>query len=150
MVRQLRKLTLALALSSCLSCMPVDYEGDLVNGYKIVKTSGISYVITYPSSSVSVHTENITGINVKGDFIFGRIDPLKPELQRLVINKRNPGYFIVNTKTHSYQLGLEKKEWLDELKKVGIDREPVLRRPSSFREELAPITALKAIIFGQR
>ncbi|XQQ05388.1 MAG: hypothetical protein EDM05_65160 [Leptolyngbya sp. IPPAS B-1204] len=125
-------------------------QGDLVNGYKIVRTSSISYVIVYPDSSISVHTENITCINVKGDFIFGRIDPLEPELQRLVTNKRHPGYFIVDTKTHSYQLGLEKEEWLDELKKIGIEQEPSLRRPSSFRNELAPITALRVIIFGQR
>lgn len=150
MVRQLSKLTLILALSSCLGCMPIDYEGNLVNGYKIVKTSGISYVIAYPDSSISVYTENITGINVKGNFIFGKIDPLKPELQRLVTNKRNPGYFILDTKKHAYRLGLDKQEWLNELNKVGIDREPVLRRPSYFRSELAPITALRAIMFGRR
>ncbi|QYO63755.1 hypothetical protein [Leptolyngbya sp. 7M] len=132
MTQQLNKLTLILALWLCLACMPIDYEGNLVNGYKIVKTSGISFAITYPGTTVLVPEEYITGINVKGDIIFGRIDPLTPELQRLVEGKQHPGYFIVNTKTHTYQLGLGKQEWLDELKKAGVLKEPILYNPVYF------------------
>lgn len=150
MIQRLSRLTLILALSICLGCMPIDYEGNLTNGYRVFKSNSLSISITSSDGSAIISEEYITRINVKGGFIFGRIDPLKPELQRLVINKRHPGYFIVNTKNRSYRLGLEKQEWLNELKKVGIDKEPVLWRPSSFRNELAPITALRAIIFGQR
>jgi hypothetical protein len=150
MGHQLSKLSLIIILSICVACVPIDYEGNLINGYKLFKTNSISIAIISSGGSVLIPEEHITDINAKGDFIFGRIEPLTPEQQQLVKDERHPGYFIVNTRTRFFQSGLKKEEWLDELRKIGIETEPVLQQPSSFRNESALITALKAIIFGQR
>lgn len=128
--------------------MPVDYSGDLANGYTLIKTSSISYAISPTNRSILLN-EYITGINAKGNIIFGKIGALTPDQQRLVQDDRHPGYFIVDTNTGSFVLGLEEQEWLEELSKAGIS-EPILRRPSSFRDEPALITALRAIIWGKR
>lgn len=142
---------ITLLLTSLYGCLSIDYEGDLQNGYKVGKTSSLSFGIFSNKNGSGFSREYITGINVKGNIVFGKIDVVPKKLQRLVSGeKRHPGYFILDTKTDLYRLGLEKQEWLKELRKVGILEEPILIQPSEFRNEPALVTMIKAIILGQR
>lgn len=143
-------LLLYLAIISC-GCLPVDYEGKLPNGYILGRNNNLSLVIFSRKSGSSFSEEYITKMNIKEDIVFGKIDTIPPDLQRLVIRqKRHPGYFILDTKTGLFQLGLEKQKWLEELEKLGISEEPTLMSPSAFRNEPAIVTIVKAIFLGQR
>ena len=144
-------LTLMFLLTSSYGCLPVDYVGDLPNGYKVGKNNSTSISIFSTKDQTGFSKEYITRMNVRGSIVFGKIETIPPEPQRRVVGeKRHPGYFILNTETGLYQLGLERQNWLKELRKVGILEEPTLIRPSAFRNEPALVTMLKAIILGKR
>ena len=152
-IKKIANLALILLFLSTIlcSCLPVDYEGDLPNGYKLGKSNSLSLGVFSMKNRSGFSEEYITKMNIKGNIVFGKIDLVPPNLQRLVVGeKRHPGYFILDTKTGLSQLGLERQKWLEELKKVGISEEPTLIPPSAFRNEPAIVTMIKAIVLGQR
>lgn len=144
-IKKYALVAISLLIPSLSSCMPVDYSGELVNGYTLYRTSGISIGIDSPNEGI-LFIDNITRINIENDLIFGKISELEPELQRFVRDQQNPGYFIVDTETDDFVLALSQKEWLERLAENDISEEPVLLRPSSFRDEPALVTMLKAIL----
>jgi hypothetical protein len=129
-----------------VKCTPFDYEGKLPNGYEINKISSTNIAI---ARGLTVFRGDINRMNIRGDVVIGRVDELTPAEQRTRISKFEapPGYFILDTKTGSLQLGLEKKAWLSQLKKLGIAEEPNLKMPTAFASEPSFITVFKVVLF---
>lgn len=128
-----------------VKCTPLDYEGELPNGYKLFKANSTEIGI---SRGLILFTGDINEMNVKGDLVFGKVDELPPEIQKNRIRKIEapPGYFILNTRTGSLQLGLDEQKWLSELRKTGVLEKPALMMPTAFAEEPLLITTLKFIL----
>lgn len=143
-IRQLLGVLIMLILF--VKCTPFDYEGRLPNGYEINKVSSTNIAI---ARGLTVFRGDINRMNVRGSIVFGRIDKLSPEEQRTRTSKFEapPGYFILDTKTGSFLLGLEKEAWLRQLEKLGISEEPTLRMPTAFANEPRFITIVKLFIF---
>ncbi|QYO64135.1 hypothetical protein [Leptolyngbya sp. 7M] len=129
-----RLLGLFIILMLLVKCTPFDYEGKLPNGYEMNKTSSTNIAI---ARGLTVFRGDINRMNIRGNIVIGRVDELPSEEQRTRTSKFEapPGYFILDTKTGSFQLGLEKEAWLRQLKKVGISEEPNLKMPTAFASE---------------
>ena len=119
-------LLLAFVLNGCL---PTDAQYSLPNGYRLAETSSIQMLIS-DSRSRGLFYGNITRINFEGNIVFGIMDPLPSNYQHL-IDKRyeHLGYFILDTESGTFQLGLDKQSWLNVLKQEGISEEPTLISP---------------------
>lgn len=126
--------TLCICLSSlgCNGCS--DYSVELPNGYLLARTNPDTIIIMAPSSlNVKVYKENlavptkIVGLGIQGDIVFGKNEK-SPDADVRISGPE--GYFILDTKNHKVQLGLDKKNWLSQLNSFGIKQEPDLKKPS--------------------
>lgn len=146
--REKQLLGVVITLLLLVKCTPFDYEGKLPNGYELVKTNSSEIVVT--SRRSVVFAGDINQMGVRENLVFGKIDELPPEIKRNRLNDDSdgpPGYFILDTRTGSFQLGLAKGEWLSRLEKLGISGEPALRGPTVFADEPRFITIFKLFIF---
>lgn len=105
-----------------------DYSIRLPGNYRLTRIYADALLINHPDRGISVDA-NVDRYKVIGDYVIGHVSAadLPPEKKH-----SKPGYFIVNTKLHSTRQGLDKKTWLDELRKLGIKEEPTLEKPSRF------------------
>lgn len=105
-----------------------DYSVRLPGSYVLTRIYAGAVLINHPGKGIVVDA-NIDGYKVLGDHVVGHVAPadLSPEKEH-----SKPGYFLLNTKTHEVKQGLDKKAWLESLKKIGINDEPNLSKPSRF------------------
>lgn len=124
-----------------------DYDTPLLNGYNLVRTNASTIFINQPKSiHYPVYKEHavppkIVGLNVQNNIVYGKVE-YSPTADFGISGP--PGFFILDTKNHKVQLGLDKDAWLSSLKAFGISKEPSLRSPSSFRK----LTDWVAVVIG--
>jgi len=111
-----------------------DYSVPLPNGYELVRTNAPSIFIFRPYRVEGIVVKNsavvppkITALGVFDDIVFGKTED-SPEADDW--GPASPGFFILDTKNHKVQLGLDKGEWLESLQKEGVTEEPSLEKPS--------------------
>jgi len=111
-----------------------DYSVPLPNGYQLVRTNAPSIFIFRPYSANGLVVEDscvvppkIVMLNVSGDIVFGRTEK-SPDADRW--GPGPPGFFILDTKNHKVELGLDEQTWLSSLKAIGISGKPSLKKPS--------------------
>jgi hypothetical protein len=114
-----------------------DFEAELPNGYGLVRTNSSSVFIVAPEPAHKAIyggrwavPSKIVGINVQEDIVFGQVE-LSPEADGGYTGP--PGFFLLDTKTHTARLGPEESVWSRSLESVGVERRS-LRRPGSLRE----------------
>jgi len=105
-----------------------DYDTELRRGYRLVRTNAEEITI-YRENTGFVVPPRIVALNIHGDIIFGEAE--RPRKQ-LLPDWSVPGFFILNTKTESVQIGLDEQAWLNALKPLGFTEPPLLRKPSRF------------------
>jgi hypothetical protein len=103
-----------------------DYEVELGAGYKLLRTNSPTITISRKDGGCAVPPK-IVGLNIRKDIILG-----KAESSPLADFASVPGFFILNTKTGSVQIGLDEQAWLNALRSMGFSEPPSLRRPSRF------------------
>ena len=103
-----------------------DYEVDLGAGYRLLRTNSPSITIDREDGACVVPPK-IVGLNIRKGIIVG-----KAESSPLADLPSVPGFFILNTKTDSVQIGLDEQAWLNALRLLGFTEPPALRRPSRF------------------
>jgi len=103
-----------------------DYEVELGAGYKLLRTNSPTITISRKDGGCAVPPK-IVGLNIRKDIIVG-----KAESSPLADVPSVPGFFILNTKTGSVQIGLDEQAWLNALRPLGFTEPPPLRRPSRF------------------
>jgi len=125
-----------------------DYSAQLPNGYELVRTNAPSIFIFRPYSANGMVVENscvvppkIVGLDVYGHIVFGETED-SPGADDW--GPGAPGFFILDTKNHKVQLGLDKDAWLSSLKAFGVSKKPSLRSPGSFRK----LTDWVAVVIG--
>lgn len=114
-----------------------DYDTRLPNGYELVRTNVDTIVIFAPDTTDCYFAYNghlavptkITSLNVQAHVVFGRTVTSPDANPRM---KGPLGFFILDTKNHKVQLGLDKESWLTSLKLFGVKKEPSLKKPSRF------------------
>lgn len=105
-----------------------DYSVRLPGGYALTRVHAGAVVIHHPEKGIVVDA-NIDGYKVLGDIVVGHVI-MADRTPDNAYSK--PGYFFVVTKTHEVKQGLDKKSWLEALKKMGVNSEPNLSKPSRF------------------
>jgi hypothetical protein len=113
-----------------------DYDTELINGYRLIRTNSPSVFIFKKSLSFSepeypVVPPKITGLNIYGNIIVGETEftPVGDDCDASV-----SGFFILDTETNKLKIGLKKEQWLKILRNMGLEKEPTLIEPSrSFR-----------------
>lgn len=117
---------LIMPLHSVLATGWNDYDIELRRGYKLVRTNSPTIAI-YRKDSGDVVPPKIVGLNICRDIILG-----KAESSPLATVPSVPGFFILDTKTGSVQIGLDEQVWLNTLRSLGFAEPPPLREPSRF------------------
>ena len=103
-----------------------DYDTELGRGYRLVRTNADNVMIFRENTGVVIPSR-IVALHIHGDIILGETERSpRADLARV------PGFFILNTKTESVQIGLNEQAWLNALKPLGITAPPSLRKPSRF------------------
>ena len=120
--------TLALTLLSGCG----DYQIDLPNGYRLVRTNASSIQIFSPPTvkRLGDHTgivvpPKIVAIACVGDVVCGIVES-SPDSENAALTV--PGYFVLDTRTGDVTLGLNKEKQLEQLKKLGVTETPSLTR----------------------
>jgi len=123
----------------CINCQTAvgsgwcDYSTRLPNGYELNRTNAPSIFIFHPTPVVGADScvvpPKIVALNVYGSTIVGKTEH-SPDADDW--GPAAPGYFILDTKNHKVQLGLDKDTWLNTLKSIGITEVPSLKKPSPF------------------
>jgi len=131
-----------------------DYATRLPNGYQLVRTNVSTIAIFAPDTIDCYLAYNgrvpvppkITALNVQGHRVFGKtVDSARADPGI----KGPTGFFILDTKNHKVQVGLDKDTWLDSLKVYGIKKEPSLRKPGRFfMIRIQLLRSLKWMILG--
>ena len=78
---------------------------------------------------------NVDGYRVYDKVIVGyvvSVESRNPNYRHQASDSDTPGYFIIDVTMDRVYSGLNKREWLEELRKVGVRSEPRLFRPSIF------------------
>lgn len=110
----------------CCGCGGNDFAVGLQNGYRLWKMNANEVYLAKPDD-VLVIGPKIVLLNTDKEFIFGLVErPERTHANMEII----PGYFLVDTKTHTLEKGLSKDAWLIRLKACGISGEPDLKRPT--------------------
>ena len=134
-------LALIVAVLGILGCLVQgDYEVPLPNGYLLVRSNSYDIAIFGPKElhQTRVVAPLIVALAVNRDLVFGEVtdshNPWLGENTELANRERGEqerarGYFLLDTKAHSVQLGLTRKAWLLELQKHGLSTEPRLEKP---------------------
>lgn len=124
-----RPLWLGLALTTIFSMSACgDYSVRLPNNYQLVSVYAGAVLIGAPEGGTRIEA-NIDGYKVLGDLVVGHVTAAEHSPEK---EMSKPGYFILNTKTHEAEQGLDKKAWLNALQVQGICGEPSLGKPSRF------------------
>jgi hypothetical protein len=82
------------------------------------------------ASTRCVVPPNITGIALVQELVVGTV---ASEPRSDLGPTKCAGFFVLDTRDESLSLGLTKREWLGQLGKLGIEREPTLRTPITLR-----------------
>jgi hypothetical protein len=117
---------LLIPLHSVLATGWNDYKVELGAGYALLRTNADTITIVREKSGFVIPPK-IVGLNIRKDIILG-----KAESSPLADFASVPGFFILNTKTGSVQVGLDEQAWLNALRPLGFTEPPPLRRPSRF------------------
>jgi len=78
---------------------------------------------------------NVDGYRVYDRAIVGHVECVEghnPNYKHRAGDSETPGYFIIDVTIDRVYNGLNKREWLEELRKFGVRSEPRLFRPSVF------------------
>lgn len=110
----------------CCGCGGNDFIVDLQNGYRLWKMSAKEVCIAKPDGSLIIGPK-IVLLDMDEEYIFGLAEI--PENYSKTDGFK-PGYFLVDTKKHTWDQGLSKDAWLIRLKTCGISVEPELRKPT--------------------
>mgnify|MGYP000294716043 CR=1 FL=1 len=102
-----------------------DYAITLPNNYSLVRVYSGAVLIAHDKDGVVVEA-NVDGYAIVGSLIVGHSSKAEMEPER---DLSKPGYFVLDTVSHSVIQGLDKKNWLTQLGGHGILTEPVLIRP---------------------
>lgn len=102
-----------------------DYQIHLPHGYRLTRIWGSTVMMTGYGCNIE---PNVTGYRVCGGTIVGRVSAvgLPPEYSEV----SQPGYFLVDTRTHKVLQGLDERHWTRLLAERGVTRTPRLFRPS--------------------
>lgn len=126
-------LTLFVVLFSCLLLFAgCNFSGDVASlkSYSVSCDKGRDCAVTNSEGNTSVIVEpEVDSYLIEGDFILGHstqqvLTPI-PGLPEPFSNQR-PGYFIVDTRKNTWDVGLDESEWHAKLKSIGIEN-PKLR-----------------------
>jgi hypothetical protein len=124
---------LSIIFSDSAFCIGIwDYDTELINGYRLIRTNSPSVFIFKKSLSFSepdypVVPPKITGLNIYGNIIVGETEftPVGDDCDASV-----SGFFILDTETNKLKIGLKKEQWLKILRNMGLEKEPTLIEPS--------------------
>lgn len=111
----------------------------LPNGYRLVRTNAVSIFVFPPESAHhSVFDGDwavpakIVGIQVSGDIVYGKtVSSPDADPGRHHTRTGPAGFFILDTATHTVQLGLNEDAWRATLRARGIT-DLNLKKPSRF------------------
>jgi hypothetical protein len=103
-----------------------DYDIALFEKYRLIRTNAYTVMICNSEDDLIIPPK-ITGLGVKRNLIYGVCEKIKESDIEGV-----SGYFLVDTQKSIVKVGLTKEVWLAELKKYGILKEPVLKKPSKY------------------
>jgi hypothetical protein len=128
-----------------------DYQVDLPNGYRLVRTNASSIQIFEPQSmeyrnSPAYHKRDtvrgnstfhdsifvppkIVAIGCVGDIVYGIVEA-SPSSENAALTV--PGYFVLDTRAGDVTLGLDKAGYLKKLKTLGVTEVPALTRHIRF------------------
>lgn len=107
-----------------------NFRISLPNNYEMVSQyTGSVWIFGADGSSVIPGT--VDGYVVGDGFVIGHTS--LPRDQVLAKKYSNPGFFIINTKTDMVVQGLDKKNWIAHLKKLGLPTNPQLYTPAPLR-----------------
>jgi len=106
-----------------------DYDIELCGGYRLVRNNADDITI-FKEGMGFVIPPRIRALNIDAGIVFGAVE--KPPDADVVNLLSVPGFFILNTKTGSVQVGLDEQAWLNALRSMGFTKPPPLRRPSRF------------------
>ena len=128
---------LSIIFSDSAFCIGIwDYDTELINGYRLIRTNSPSIFIfkerlSFSEPDYPVVPPKIIGLNVYGNTIVGETEltPVGDYCDASV-----SGFFILDTETNKLKIGLKKEQWLKILRNMGLEKEPTLIEPSrSFR-----------------
>ena len=120
---------LLIPLHSVLATGWNDYDIELRSGYRLVRNNADDITI-FKEGMGFVIPPRIRALNVDAGIVFGAVE--KPPDADVLNLLSVPGFFILNTKTGSVQIGLDEKAWLSTLRSMGFTKPPSLREPSRF------------------
>ena len=120
---------LLIPLHSVLATGWNDYDIELRSGYRLVRNNADDITI-FKEGMGFVIPPRIRALNVDAGIVFGAVE--KPPDADVLNLLSVPGFFILNTKTGSVQVGLDEQVWLNALRSLGITDPPSLREPSRF------------------
>jgi hypothetical protein len=120
---------LLIPLHSVLATGWNDYDIDLYGGYRLVRNNADDITI-FKEDMGFVIPPRIRALNVDAGIVFGAVE--KPPDADVLNLLSVPGFFILNTKTESVQIGLDEQAWLNALRALGFAKPPSLREPSRF------------------
>lgn len=105
-----------------------DYSIRLPGNYRLTRIYPGALLINHPDRGIIVDA-NVDSYKVIGDYVVGHVSAADVPPEK---GYSKPGYFIVDTKEHRTRQGLDKATWLSELRRLGINEEPMLEKPSRF------------------
>jgi hypothetical protein len=111
-----------------------DYSVRLPNGFRLVRLNGAERVIVLPDNRVLIDPD-VRKYAVVNEVVVGFAEipePLPQFPKEPPPARQKAGYFIVDTKSAKVWDGTSKEAWLAQLRVLGIEREPHLKRPSPF------------------
>lgn len=120
---------LVLLLAGCLGCG--EYEVALPNGYELVRLGPNEIVIVLPHIGIII-SPTVREYVVLSDVVTGYAEPPPASVAGASEEAVAEGYFVIDTASGEKWVGLERAEWLERLREVGISGEPKLNEPSRF------------------
>ncbi len=103
-----------------------DYDIPLQREYHLLRTNAYTIMI-YKESEGFVVPPKIIGLGIKRSLIYGVCEKIKEsDIEGI------SGYFLLDTQKSIAKVGLTKTDWLGELKKYNISKEPILKKPSRY------------------
>ena len=107
----------------------LDYSVQLPSGYSLDRIYSNAILITGPPyGDIAIHA-NVDKYQVIGSLILGHVTQAERSPEKEL---SRPGYFLIDTKTKTIVEGLNEQDWLNYIKKAGINEKTNLRAPSRF------------------
>lgn len=125
-----------------------NFEIPLVNGFEVLVMNSRDVLIAPPDNSPGVGVRpTVDELNYRGNYVFGTV--VDPDTQVF------EDYFLLDTTVGRALYFDNKTEWADALARVGLNRSPVLLRPTAFfhqerflRSKQAMILLVGAVALG--